>query len=135
MTLSEWARAVDARIVAEEPSLEYAFEGKLPPATGLPFAEAVQERPRWSSHGRFVSASLTEGDVRVVFVPPIEPLVLETVQERSARKDREARYEHRFRCTDVDVGRAVQLIAAYLRFAPERRPKWPGWPTSRGRRS
>lgn len=108
MTMREWARLVDDKLVAIAPGLEYHLSGKdaIDMLRGLGVPPEAYDEPFWSSQGSFVCIWPRAGaqdQARASFISPVVPHV------RTRPKE-----ERHYRLTDADAAVAARDIAGFL---------------------
>ena len=108
MTMREWARLVDDKLVQIAPGLEYHLSGKdaIDMLRGLGVPEEAFDQPFWSNQGAFVSVWPPAGvqdQARASFISPVVPGV--------PTRPREERFYH---LTETDAAAAARDIAGFL---------------------
>ncbi len=115
MTLSEWARRVDADIIAASPGLRFALRGRTAFKDDVP-ASAFEE-PHWGTKAGFVYVRSLGKDRQLcaMFIPAVTEDV-PFGESDAHRLEREKRFASQERFYDLSETGAREAAAGIVRF-------------------
>lgn len=113
-----WIASIDERVIAKNPSLEYALDDKRATADGAERQGDYSRSASWSQPIGFVTVALIGDRVRVMGLPTI--LQGHPALTPEERKQQQRQEKHRFEdwineLSDANAQRVAESIVAYLR--------------------
>lgn len=113
---SGWIVSIDERVIAKNPSLEYALDGKHATANDAERQGDYSRKASWSQPIGFVSVALIGDGVRVMGVPTILQGIPAMTPAERAQYERQEKHRFEYWVSDLSEANADRVAASILEY-------------------